>query len=601
MFYIGRYKRGILYLLFCWTYIPILLGWIDMFSVNKWFNRVFKDISNVKTHIDKMGNPNESKIEIKSKVRDKSSASANTFYSADNIILDKYKHLVTPRHILESLQSLSSRRIEKRGGITIEIYTNQTEFAKDSVKYASIRGEKTSFKPLHAYWTTFKDLDKEQRKWYFYWRERALNGEYLDTDLSYIILFSYELINYTFNNNAAFNVSMMERLYENYKDREDKIKNYLPTWIGDFLIELGEKELAEFWARDNGFRDDILYEKIITNEENLDKISITVWKQYLNSYRETEFYRGNKNKIYDTFKQAIIVLNEFYKSKNSSIAKRWFMEEERVQDRYMFASAIVGRSVKKINNRYIIHNPNRIMYNEINALFRLSENVARFLTGEKREIKVQSEFLPENFREILTERVSLQKPGKKAKDRFKLVKEAQEKQGFVDIPAPPQEKQEKSISFDMSKIEELNRQSEKLQSTFREKGYEDDEIEQDLLEETAVENIEVSSKEYKSNKNISDFLSPSASEEEDEFINSLTDVEYKYIATFNELKKSVKESNVYFKSNGVMGGTFISSINEKANEYLDDNIITMNGDNYEIYEEYEDIIIRIKKGETHEN
>lgn len=36
LFYIGKYKRGLLYLLFCWTYIPILLGLIDMFFIHRW-------------------------------------------------------------------------------------------------------------------------------------------------------------------------------------------------------------------------------------------------------------------------------------------------------------------------------------------------------------------------------------------------------------------------------------------------------------------------------------------------------------------------------------------------------------------------------------
>jgi TM2 domain-containing membrane protein YozV len=35
LFYIGKYKRGIFYLIFCWTYIPLVLGWIDMFSLKK--------------------------------------------------------------------------------------------------------------------------------------------------------------------------------------------------------------------------------------------------------------------------------------------------------------------------------------------------------------------------------------------------------------------------------------------------------------------------------------------------------------------------------------------------------------------------------------
>ncbi|AEM78244.1 TM2 domain-containing protein [Thermoanaerobacter wiegelii] len=36
LFYYGKYLRGILYLAFSWTGIPILLGWIDMFFIHKW-------------------------------------------------------------------------------------------------------------------------------------------------------------------------------------------------------------------------------------------------------------------------------------------------------------------------------------------------------------------------------------------------------------------------------------------------------------------------------------------------------------------------------------------------------------------------------------
>ncbi|MFP3681637.1 TerB N-terminal domain-containing protein, partial [Pseudomonas sp. SIMBA_041] len=88
----------------------------------------------------------------------------------------------------------------------------------------------------------------------------ALNGNYLETDLSYLILFTYELINYSFNQNAAFNVSMMVRLYEEYKDRMPGCKTYLSDWIHDFLLELDEVGLASEWGFQSTMRSHTLFD-----------------------------------------------------------------------------------------------------------------------------------------------------------------------------------------------------------------------------------------------------------------------------------------------------------------------------------------------------
>ncbi|MED2037496.1 TM2 domain-containing protein [Bacillus wiedmannii] len=39
-FYYKKYTRGILYFLFCWTYVPVLLGWIDMLFIKKWHSQL---------------------------------------------------------------------------------------------------------------------------------------------------------------------------------------------------------------------------------------------------------------------------------------------------------------------------------------------------------------------------------------------------------------------------------------------------------------------------------------------------------------------------------------------------------------------------------
>jgi hypothetical protein len=595
LFYAGKWKRGILYLVFCWTYIPMVLGWIDMLFIHKWFREGTNESPKANNH-------QGDKSEFNAKVINMSSANSHTFYSMNNIILDKYAHLKTPQYILDCLQGLKTNRKKgSRASIEIRISTSNTEFMKDSLKYSNMRGAKAVHKTLVDYQTTFWSLNEGQKKWYFYWRERVLNGEYPNTDLSYIILFTYELINYTFNDSAAFNVSMMERLYENYREREPKAGNYLPRWIHDFLTELGEDELAEAWSSNIENIEDPLYKRIAGSRERLDKISITLWKEYLRGYRETEFFWGNKSKIYDTFKKAIPLLNDIYESQGSSILEDWFEEEEKTWEVHLYGGAVVGRDVKVINNKYTVHRPSKCMYDEITALFRMSENIVRFIAGEKREIKVQSELLPDNFRELLVEKLHTKKPDKKVKDRFTRVQEGREGEGYAGIPAPPEgKKPENVISFNMAEIEMLNRQSEELQNNFRANGYEDEDLEQDSDREAAADKVPEVEKIVEQAVNAFEYDFGSEGEADD-FIESLTEAERKYLLVFEGLKISVSDSNAFIKSRGMMAGTFISSINEKANEHLDDNLIEQEGDHYMVYEDYEDIITRIKKGEIYEH
>src|SRR5699024_4364098 len=121
---------------------------------------------------------------------------------------------------------LNMNSSSNRSGISVRFETQGTYFIKDSYQFKdSYRKGEAREVPLQEYWTTFRDLNDRQREWYLYWRTQVLNKNYLDVDLSYIILFIYELINYSFNSNAAFNLSLMEKIYHEYNSRQPKLKN----------------------------------------------------------------------------------------------------------------------------------------------------------------------------------------------------------------------------------------------------------------------------------------------------------------------------------------------------------------------------------------
>ena len=75
-----------------------------------------------------------------------------------------------------------------------------------------------------------------------------MRGHYLYADSGYVFIFVYELLNYTFNDNAEFNMSMLDRIYLNYQDKHYSLGHFLPRWIGDFCCELGEYELEKQWT-----------------------------------------------------------------------------------------------------------------------------------------------------------------------------------------------------------------------------------------------------------------------------------------------------------------------------------------------------------------
>jgi TM2 domain-containing membrane protein YozV len=118
-FYLNKPIRGLSYLLFCWTGIPFLLGWMDMLSIQKWMKRegntnvgrsqsvnVIKQIgesfqkelrSNVKEFqtskkTEKILKP--SKINsVQTKKISETKTESKSFYDEQSMVLEEYKQV----------------------------------------------------------------------------------------------------------------------------------------------------------------------------------------------------------------------------------------------------------------------------------------------------------------------------------------------------------------------------------------------------------------------------------------------------------------------------------------------------------------------------
>jgi TM2 domain-containing membrane protein YozV len=610
LFYYKKYIRGLLYLIFCWTYIPVFLGWVDMIFIKRWHNQ-FNSINNgestkntpspIKVLIDQ--SPNEIP-----KTKNQSSIFGKPFYNEEDIIITKYSSLKTPPSILRSVEEVINPKKANRNtdGIRVEFSYSRShsDFIKKSANYKNRTQGKTREIPLQAYWTTFDHMNEQQLKWYFHWREETLKGNYLEVDLSYIFVFVYELLNYSFNTNAAFNVSMLVRLYENYKEMHPKLSNYLPRWIQDMLNELGEEELASEWTGRNYVPP--IYKAIIEEERPLNKISITHWKPYIRNYRETKFFTDNKNKIYKVFKEGLLLLEEHYNIDTEKIINVWFKSKRVRSVNHLFSGAVIGRENEAI---YVYHfeiQPTDTLYKEITTLFRISENVTRTLSGEKREIKVYEEVLPFNFKNKLVDRFT--NGAKKTNERFKMVKDKDNQVMGTAIPNPPNKEEVKAVTlakpvieFNDDNIKRLSKENLELQKVFQHVEInEDDQTDDKETSKGIVNPFEIEEVTRATEQSTAEVETPfdsyfdNSDGDEKEFINSLSEAEKEFLSLFSNGQYSQVEATTFAKRNGKMLGLFLSEINEKANEHLGDNIVESEEDSIILYEEFADIALMLK-------
>lgn len=254
------------------------------------------------------------------------------FYDDNNIILDKYRDLKTPNYVLI--------QINEQLHPTKDIY-----FLDDMIELSDKFKDKylnqADFFPFSSYWAQIRDLNEYQLKWYLYWRKEFLNNNILDTDISYIFIFAYELINYTFNPSAAFNISALERLYNSYNELYPKLINYLPQWIEDMLSEVGYYYNLSDTEIKNVEEDQLVNSLITINE--LDKININIWRKHYNesksdlSNKQLSLLYGNQ-KFNNRLKKYAGLLAKYYIENKVDIIQKWFEIKTITEKRRLFNS-----------------------------------------------------------------------------------------------------------------------------------------------------------------------------------------------------------------------------------------------------------------------
>lgn len=81
---------------------------------------------------------------------------------------------------------------------------------------------------------TYADMTPDQQRWYFYWRGQARSGNWLSTELGYLFIYFYEMINIIGFDSPLAAYEQMIAAWKAFRTNHMKFDAELVKWIADF-------------------------------------------------------------------------------------------------------------------------------------------------------------------------------------------------------------------------------------------------------------------------------------------------------------------------------------------------------------------------------
>ena len=119
-------------------------------------------------------------------------------------------------------------------------YNYYQRFVSDAQRYFSVRGTACEPEPYFSYIPQYTQLGRAQLSFYFWFRECARHGEYLErVDFPYILLYVYEIINLPDRVAPQEGAEALSGLWLAYRGRYPELDKYLAEWMCDYCLVYG--------------------------------------------------------------------------------------------------------------------------------------------------------------------------------------------------------------------------------------------------------------------------------------------------------------------------------------------------------------------------
>ncbi|MBQ8372127.1 MAG: TerB N-terminal domain-containing protein [Clostridia bacterium] len=118
----------------------------------------------------------------------------------------------------------------------IDRYDFYDNFRKSAEIFFDYRTERCEFAQFYSYMPQYSQLTREQKNYYFYWRDEIRHGRYIRTDYSYVYLYVYEILNLPDRIPPEEGIRLLCRLWREYRQRLPRLDNYFSIWVQDYCL-----------------------------------------------------------------------------------------------------------------------------------------------------------------------------------------------------------------------------------------------------------------------------------------------------------------------------------------------------------------------------
>ena len=238
--------------------------------------------------------------------------------------------------------------------VRITYETGSTSFLKEAQRYRSREGKPSPHIPFMQYWPSYASMNSDQRQWYFFWRSQIRRNEFLPTDLSYIFVHIYELLNLVECPDASQAVARLKAIWQAYRSQHPKLDNYIPDWGGDLLAFKQSVPAAMNWWRESLSVTDRVSEPAINliihqcvQAGKLDEMSPYLWAKVTTYRPRNKFYQEHNQdgKLDRAYQKAIQVAETYWhQTANESVLEKFTSPTIVSMRKRLFESAMIGYS-----------------------------------------------------------------------------------------------------------------------------------------------------------------------------------------------------------------------------------------------------------------
>ncbi|NHN35457.1 TerB N-terminal domain-containing protein [Paenibacillus agricola] len=270
--------------------------------------------------------------------------------------------------------------------LSFNINSRGRSFVDEAKRRAQVEGQPVPFVPFNSYGPTYNDMTQPQLNWYYYWRSEVRSNRYPETDLSYIYVYVFELINGIGWTRPESGYKLFNKISIAYGNQYAQLNEYLIDWISDFvLIHSLNIPLISILTRSQSLLSGELInvELMRLLKEKPSQISLDMLL-HLSDYdmQRNKFYQDFGKLDLEFYVPRVVALVDAYLFKTYGLKLiEMFPPQELVTERQLFRSAIYddtlyGKTISVPTVQLLNHGPLR---GYLTQVFKYTENKLRDL------------------------------------------------------------------------------------------------------------------------------------------------------------------------------------------------------------------------------